>query len=316
MKILKKETVVKRKQVAHTQTERRVLSSIDHPFIVKLHYAFQTDTKLYLVLDYAAGGELFFHLSRMRRFPEVMTRFYAAEIVLALKALHKIGVAYRDLKPENILLDSEGHVKLADFGLAKENMDDPVQGAYSVCGTPEYLSPEVINKHGHGTAVDWWNLGMVVYELLTGLPPWYTEDRSELFHNIRNAPLCFPRYVSREAASFIEGLLSKNPLHRLGAKSDEHIQDHGFFQSINWVDLYNKRIRPPFDPCRHDSGDGIDTVNFDPEFTNMNVHDDWTDPKSKNMASEPFSDDLFSNFTYQEDSDMFAQPRKVSATKY
>ena len=169
MKVLSKTNIVKRKQVEHTRTERSVLGTINHPFIVRLHYAFQTEDKLYFVLDYSAGGELFYHLSRMKKFNEATTRFYCAEITLALEELHAHDVVYRDLKPENILLDGEGHIKLVDFGLAKEGVHEPAEGANSLCGTPEYLSPEVLNRQGHGTAVDWWNLGMVTYEMLTGL---------------------------------------------------------------------------------------------------------------------------------------------------
>lgn len=204
MKVLAKQNIIKRKQVEHTRTERNVLGRLNHPFIVKLHYAFQTEAKLYFVLDYCAGGELFFHLSRMKKFPEHMARFYAAEITLALDAMHTHGVVYRDLKPENILLDGDGHIKLADFGLAKEGIHEAAEGAHSLCGTPEYLSPEVLDRQGHGTAVDWWNLGMVLYEMLTGLPPWYTTDREKLFERLRSAPLKFPFYVSRPAASIIQ----------------------------------------------------------------------------------------------------------------
>ncbi|GAB9473062.1 Agc protein kinase, partial [Globisporangium polare] len=179
MKILSKAHLLKRKQVEHTKTERRVLSVASHPFIVGLHYAFQTQAKLYFVLDYCPGGELFFHLSRMGKFDETMSRFYAAELVVALEHLHSLGVVYRDLKPENILLDEMGHIKLADFGLAKDEVTEIDSGATSLCGTPEYLAPEVLARKGHGTAVDWWGLGMVLYEMLTGLPPWYTRNRQE-----------------------------------------------------------------------------------------------------------------------------------------
>ncbi|CAE7510331.1 pkbA, partial [Symbiodinium microadriaticum] len=179
------------KQKIHTRTERRVLGTINHPFIVKLYYAFQTRKKLFLILDYAAGGELFFHLIRLKRFPELATCFYCAEITLALDALHKL----------NILLDRDGHVKLADFGLAKENVTNASSGAHSLCGTIQYVSPE-----GHGTAVDWWNLGMVTYEMLTGLPPWYSTNTQQMLHDIMTAPLHtlhFPPFISTDAASFI-----------------------------------------------------------------------------------------------------------------
>jgi len=175
MKILHKENVVNKKQVEHTLTERSVLGKMNHPFIVKLHYAFQTDKKLHFVLDYCAGGELFFHLGKAGRFTEEQGRFYAAEMTLALGHLHSHGVVYRDLKPENILFEATGHLKLADFGLSKEGVES-TQGSHSFCGTPEYLAPEVLNRTGHGTAVDWWSLGALLYEMLTGLPPWFSQD--------------------------------------------------------------------------------------------------------------------------------------------
>ncbi len=188
-----KHDVVCKRQVERTKIERRVLGYVDHPFLMKLHYAFQTGRKLYLVLDYCPGGELFFHLSRFKRFPEGVVRFYSAELVLALQHLHDSGIIYRDIKPENILLDRDGHLKLGDFGLAKDGINQATTGAQSVCGTPEYMAPEVISKAGHGTAVDWWGLGMLMYEMLTGLPPWYTKDRQKLFERLRSAPLVIPK---------------------------------------------------------------------------------------------------------------------------
>ncbi len=184
-----------KRQVERTKIERRVLGYVDHPFLMKLHYAFQTGRKLYLVLDYCPGGELFFHLSRFKRFPEGVVRFYSAELVLALQHLHNSGIIYRDIKPENILLDRDGHLKLGDFGLAKDGINQATSGAQSVCGTPEYMAPEVISKAGHGTAVDWWGLGMLMYEMLTGLPPWYTKDRKKLFERLRSAPLVIPKVI-------------------------------------------------------------------------------------------------------------------------
>ena len=176
--VLSKPYIVARNQVEHTNTERRVLGYVRHPFIVALHYAFQTRHKLYFVLEYCPGGELFTHIGRNKRLTEKHTRFYTAEIASALGHLHSLGVLYRDLKPENILLDAKGHIKLADFGLSKEDVHRSFGVTNSFCGTPEYIAPEVIEGGdiskggGHGTAVDWWSLGMVVYEMLTGLPPW------------------------------------------------------------------------------------------------------------------------------------------------
>ena len=187
---------------------------------MQLHFAFQSKEKLYFVLDYQ-GGELFFHLGKHGRFSERWAKLWAAEIILALEHLHCRGVVYRDLKPENILFDSEGHIKLADFGLSKEGVNDSTEGAHSFCGTPEYLAPEVLNRKGHGTAVDFWSLGMVLYEMLTGLPPWYTKNRRKLFDRLRNAPLRFPPHVSVEARSVLRGLLCREPSERLDAKEED-----------------------------------------------------------------------------------------------
>ena len=303
MKVLAKQNIIKRKQVEHTKTERSVLGKLNHPFIVKLHYAFQTDVKLYFVLDYAAGGELFFHLSRMKKFPEHMSRFYAAEIALALDAMHEHGVVYRDLKPENILLDGDGHIKLADFGLAKEGVINAAEGAHSLCGTPEYLSPEVLDRQGHGTAVDWWNLGMVLYEMLTGLPPWYTTDREKLFDRLRNAPLKFPFYVSRPAASLIQALLNRNPMQRLGAGGGKEVREHGFFNNLDWTALYHRKVPPPFNPCRNQ--DIIETENFEKEFTNMAILSVDEGRSATVVSSASVADvsaETFVNFTFEEES--------------
>ncbi len=192
MKVLRKEAIIARKQVTHTKQEKTILQKIQHPFIVKLHFAFQTKDKLYMILDFINGGELFYHLKKEGRFPENRVKFYAAEIVCAMDHLHSLGIVYRDLKPENILLDSDGknlastmiltqlgHVTITDFGLSKEVK--PNEGTHTFCGTPEYLgtmlyvqsnsfaAPEVLKGLGHGTAVDWWSLGTLIYEMLTGL---------------------------------------------------------------------------------------------------------------------------------------------------
>nr|CCA19200.1 protein kinase putative [Albugo laibachii Nc14] len=267
VKILDKSFLMRKQQVEHTKTERRVLASITHPFIVCLHYAFQSKSKLFFVLDYCPGGDLFFHLSRTGCFPEHMAKFFVAEIVLALMHLHEEGIAYRDLKPENIMLDVEGHVKLADFGLAKEGIRSHLNGTYTMCGTPEYLPPEILSREGHGTAVDWWNLGMVLYELLTGRPPWYTQDREELFDRLRGAELEFPEGLSVEAMDLIQGLLTRDPSERLGASDPREVTYHPFFADIDWNALYNRQVTPPYRPCLYT--DPIDAANFEEEFTKL-----------------------------------------------
>jgi len=274
MKVLRKPDVVLRKQVEHTKTERRVLGKSGGNFIVRLHSAFQTAQKLYLVLDYCPGGELFFHLSRAGKFTEDMTRFYAAEVTLALEHLHAHNVVYRDMKPENVLLDGDGHVRLADFGLAKDEVKGQFQGASSLCGTPEYLAPEILSRLGHGKAVDWWGLGMIVYEMLTGLPPWYTRNKRKLFLALRSAPLEVPAYVSDTAKSFIASLLHRNPHLRLGAGGAAEVKMHPFFAAVDWEKTEAREAKPPFKPDWNDHGgmghcaDEL-TSNFPQQFTRM-----------------------------------------------
>eukprot|EP00398_MALV-I-01_sp_L67-1_P001060 gene1060-497_t len=182
-------------------------------------------------MDYCAGGELFYHLSRAGRFKEDKVRFYSSEIMLALGYLHSLDVIYRDLKPENVLLDADGHVKLTDFGLSKEGVTDNFS-ARSMCGTPEYLAPEILEQTGHGKAVDWYSLGALMFEMCTGLPPYYTRDRQQLFERIRKAKLVFPSSVSIEAHDLMGRLLSKDSLRRLGAGPGdvEDIKSHIFYR--------------------------------------------------------------------------------------
>jgi serine/threonine protein kinase len=241
MKVLKKHHVARKNQIEHTRTERRILAKVQHPFICLLRYAFQTKKKLYLVLDYHPGGELFYHLSRRGRFREKEAKFFIAEITSALEYLHDHNICYRDLKPENVLIQLSGHIALTDFGLSKDNMESKVSGGKSFCGTPEYLAPEIIHRKGHGKAVDWWSLGMVSYELLTGLPPWYTKNRLHLFEDICWAPLRFARHVSQEARSLIRGLLTRDANDRFSASD---AKANVFFADLDWDDVVNGKLKP------------------------------------------------------------------------
>lgn len=266
MKMLRKEHVVKRNQVEHTKTERNVLEAVSHPFIVNMIYAFQTPKKLYFILEYCPGGELFFHLSRAARFSEGRCRFYAQEILLAIEYLHSQNILYRDLKPENVLLDGDGHVKISDFGLSKEGISDNVS-AKSICGTPEYLAPEILDRQGHGKAVDWYSFGALIYEMLTGLPPYYTKDREKLFERIRRGELQFPSYVSPTARSLLEGLLCRDPAQRLGSIADAaEVKSHPFFAGTDWKAVYERRTVPPFKP---NVTSQTDVKYFDKEFVDM-----------------------------------------------
>lgn len=271
VKVLDKRAVVRRNETQHIMAERNVLRrNQHHPFLVSLHSSFQTKEKLYFVLDYVNGGELFFHLQRERHFSESRARFYAAEMASALGYLHSAGVVYRDLKPENILLDNDGHLVLTDFGLCKEGLDDEDnQTTATFCGTPEYLAPEVIRKEAYGRSVDWWCLGAVLYEMLYGLPPFYSRDTSVMYEAILNKPLHFREHiaVSQAGKDLLRGLLHKDGRTRLGSgPSDfEELRRHPFFaEHIDWDELIARKVPPPFRP---ELSDAYDLRNIDPEFT-------------------------------------------------
>jgi len=295
LKVLRKDNIIKRNQVEHTRTERSVLGYVKHPFIVGLNMAFQSNDKLYFVLDYCAGGELFFHLSKVGKFPEPRARYYAAEIVLAMAYVHELDIVYRDLKPENVLLDARGHVRLTDFGLSKEGISSSSSGATSFCGTPEYLAPEILNRQGHGRAVDWWSLGALLYEMLTGLPPFYCRDREKLFEKIRRGHLDYPRTLSARAQALLRGLLTKDPKRRLGSGPDdaEEIKRHPFFDEIDWEKLAIGEIPPPWEPPVSNS---LDTSQFDDEFTSMPMFSPASLQPQSGFGITP--DNLFEGFTF------------------
>ncbi|KAL3102270.1 hypothetical protein niasHS_003679 [Heterodera schachtii] len=267
MKVLGKEHIKRRKEEKHVMAERNVLlNNIDHPFLVSLHYSFQTRDKLYFVLDFLNGGELFFHLQKERSFAEPRARFYAAEVASALGYLHAKDIIYRDLKPENLLLDRNGHVVLTDFGLCKEHVKMR-QTTSTFCGTPEYLAPEVIQKKPYDRTVDWWCLGCVLFEMLFGLPPFYSKNQNEMYHKTLTQPLCVPSSASTLVRKLLVEILHKDRSERLGAKSDfEEIRSHPFFAPIDWEKLLNKEVKAPFVPkVRAET----DTLNIAREFTDI-----------------------------------------------
>ncbi|XP_063779917.1 serine/threonine-protein kinase Sgk3 isoform X1 [Pseudophryne corroboree] len=305
VKVLQKKVILNKKEQKHIMAERNVLlKNVKHPFLVHLHYSFQTSDKLFFVLDFINGGELFFHLQRERYFAEPRALFYAAEIASALGYLHSMQIIYRDLKPENILLDSEGHIVLTDFGLCKEGISNSDK-TLTFCGTPEYLAPEVIKKQPYDNTVDWWCLGSVLYEMLHGLPPFYNRDTAIMYENILHNPLIVRTDISLTASSILEELLEKYPKHRLGSKNDfEDIKSHPFFSCINWTDLVEKKIPTPYDP----HVDGPDDIsNFDTEFTDAMVPDSVCISSDYSIvnASVEEADDAFVGFSYAPPSDDF-----------
>uniref|UniRef100_A0A8D0D1K5 non-specific serine/threonine protein kinase n=1 Tax=Sander lucioperca TaxID=283035 RepID=A0A8D0D1K5_SANLU len=252
--------------------------------------AFQTEGKLYLILDFLRGGDLFTRLSKEVMFTEEDVKFYLAELALALDHLHSLGIIYRDLKPENILLDEEGHIKITDFGLSKEAIDHDKR-AYSFCGTIEYMAPEVVNRRGHTQSADWWSFGVLMFEMLTGSLPFQGKDRKETMALILKAKLGMPQFLSPEVQSLLRALFKRNPANRLGAGPDgvEEIKRHRFFASIDWNKLYRREMRPPFKPT---VGRPEDTFHFDPEFTSRTPTDSPGIPPSANTHQ------LFRGFSF------------------
>eukprot|EP01155_Anaeramoeba_flamelloides_P013774 Anaeramoba_flamelloidesa339295_52.p1 GENE.a339295_52~~a339295_52.p1 ORF type:complete len:304 (-),score=82.22 a339295_52:99-959(-) len=273
-------------------SERNVLMRVNHPFLVGLQYSFQSPEKLYMVLDYVPGGELFTRISDEGRLTNKSTQLYAAEILLALDHLHKMDVVYRDLKPENILLDKEGHIKITDFGLVKTDLNKKFGGkTNSFCGTPEYLAPEIILDIPYDETIDWWSFGILLYEMLVGTPPYYSEDHEETFELILKAKLKIPFYVEDEARDLITKLLNRNHEKRLGVKGVEQIKKHEFFADLDWQKVYNREYKPEFIPTIEDI---TDVGNFDEEFTEEKVEDSLVQVSVIGKVDQK----VFEGFTY------------------
>lgn len=290
MKIIRKQHIITRAEVHHTLAERTVLARLNNPFIVPLKFSFQSPEKLYLVLAFVNGGELFHHLQTEGRFDEQRSRFYIAELLCALECLHGFNVVYRDLKPENILLDYTGHIALCDFGLCKLNMTDS-ETTNTFCGTPEYLAPELLLSQGYTKTVDWWTLGVLLYEMLTGLPPFYDQNTNDMYVKILQDELKFTEEISPLARSLLEGLLNRDPNHRLGNNGAEEIKAHPFFAEINWKQLMAKKVAPPFKPSVRSA---VDTSNFDDEFTSEAP----TDSVVADSHLSETAQNQFAGFTY------------------
>jgi serine/threonine protein kinase len=293
MKVLKKENIFARndpKDLQHTIAERNVLALVNqqsHPFLLGLKFAFHTPAKLYYVLNFCNGGDLYYLLSRCKKFREGQARFYAAEVFCALQHLHSLGVIYRDLKPENVLLDADGHVKLTDFGLSKESTT-----ADTFCGTPVYLAPEIWKRQTYGYEVDWWSLGCVLYEMVCGLPPFWGDTIKEVYKKVLHTQPKFHASMERSCQSIIERLLHQEPSQRLGSVDNgSDIKAHEFFKPVLWDDLVSKKIKPPF---KSKSADQSDTQNFHKAFTTQKPMDSMANPSVLNEEQQA----NFDGFTY------------------
>nr|CAB3265768.1 ribosomal protein S6 kinase beta-2-like [Phallusia mammillata] len=292
MKVLKKASIVRnQKDTAHTKAERNILEDVKHPFIVDLKFAFQTGGKLYLILEYLSGGELFMHLEREGIFMEDMACFYLAEITMALGHLHSKGIIYRDLKPENILLDMTGHIKLTDFGLCKESIHEGAM-THTFCGTIEYMAPEVLTRSGHNKAVDWWSLGALMFDMLNGAPPFTAENRKKTIEKVLRGKLTLPPYLTADAKDILKKLLKRHAPSRLGASLDDDkaVRRHPFFKQINWEQLLARKVEPPFKPPLKNEED---VSLFDTKFTKQSPVD-----SPDNCPLSESANQVFQGFTY------------------
>lgn len=246
MKMLKKSEVIRLKQEEHICSERALLAEIDHPFVVKMYRTFQEPHMVHMLLEFVPGGELFTHLRKAGRFSKEFTKFYIGQIVLAMQYLHAKKIAYRDLKPENLLISTPGYLKITDFGFAKVVEDS----TWTLCGTPEYLAPEIIQSKGHGIAVDWWSLGILMFEMLCGFPPFYDDNPFGIYQKILVGKIDFPKHVDEYAKDIIKRLITADTTMRLGclAKGADDIKRHKFFRGVDWNALHSRRIQAPIVP--------------------------------------------------------------------
>ena len=269
MKILVKKQVKLRHQEIHTKAERDLMVRINCPFIVNIKFAFQDTYKLYIITEFMQGGEMFFHLHKERRFSNEKTRFYIIEIILAIEFLHKNKMLYLDLKPENIMVDSTGHIKLTDFGLSKM-INKQKEKAFTICGTPQYLAPEILSDDGYDDSVDWWSLGCVMFEMLVGKAPFKIPKGAYLSADLYKKKITIPEFVTPEAKDLISLLLIPNPKKRLGYGPDgvKKIKEHPYFEGVNWEDAWNRKLQPPFVPNLEGE---TDLKYFDKMFTNEKI---------------------------------------------
>ncbi|KAF2368596.1 Protein kinase C-terminal [Trinorchestia longiramus] len=298
IKALKKADIINRDEVESLLAEKRIFevaNSVRHPFLVNLFSCFQTESHVCFVMEYAAGGDLMMHI-HADVFDEPRAVFYAACVVLGLQYLHDNRIIYRDLKLDNLLLDTEGYVKIADFGLCKEGMGYGDRTG-TFCGTPEFLAPEVLTEVSYTRAVDWWGLGVLIFEMLVGESPFPGDDEEEVFDSIVNDEVRYPRFLSIEAVAIMRKLLRKHPDRRLGAseKDAEDVKKQQFFRSVNWDDLLQRKIKPPFVPTVTSSED---VSNFDEEFTNEKAV--LTPPKESRILNQ-YDQRLFKDFNYMAD---------------
>lgn len=246
IKVLKKQQIIKMKQVEHTNDERRMLKLVEHPFLIRMWGTFQDSKNLFMVMDYIEGGELFSLLRKSQRFPNPVAKFYAAEVALALEYLHSHDIIYRDLKPENILLDRNGHIKITDFGFAKEVSTV----TWTLCGTPDYIAPEVITSKPYNKSVDWWSLGVLIFEMLAGYTPFYDSTPMKTYEKILSGKVHYPHFFTPDVIDLLSNLMTADLTRRLGnlINGPADIRNHPWFAEVIWEKILAKDIETPYEP--------------------------------------------------------------------
>ena len=274
MKVLSKSVLRMQNQENNTKTERNLMVQIHCPFIVNIKFAFQNDSKLFIVQEFIQGGDLFFHIHSNPKFSNEKAKFYIIELVLAIEFLHKNNMLYRDLKPENILIGVDGHIKITDFGLTKilSNLDK----TYTICGTVQYLAPEILSGEGYNKSVDWWSLGCIMYQMLVGRFPFKFQKNGKINLSVYQKPIRYPGYIDENAKDLISKLLENDPNKRLGngENGEKDIKNHPYFDGVNWDDAKDKKLKPPFIPKVENE---TDIKYFENTFTDEPIYNEQGD---------------------------------------
>ncbi|XP_023029617.1 cAMP-dependent protein kinase catalytic subunit beta [Leptinotarsa decemlineata] len=254
MKIMEKVNIIRTKQLVHTISEIRFLDALKFPFVIQMEYFFKNNVYLFLVMPFINGGEMFYHLRSNKKFDENLCKFYTAQVILSFEYIHYLGIVYRDLKPENILIDDEGYLKITDLGFCKK-IDN--QRTYTLCGTPEYLAPEIILSQGYTFTVDWWSLGILIYEMAAGFPPFFARDHMKLYEKIVAGKFACPPHFSKPLKDLMVNILQVDRSKRYGGLKggSKDIKSHEWLKGTDFDQIFSRKVKPSFVPVLDNQGD-------------------------------------------------------------